>query len=193
MSNTVSQDLEEFDYILTDDKDDIDLLMSFKESYPDLAAIGTKEQFLTMVNLNSGIRDWYLTYKKYRSTFLVKPAWLSSDKDSLDNWAKLQDKLASQKKMFRSWDVRIESKSIALKKEIEKVDAEKKQYMKTMDPLIAISSLTVNNLPVSDTLQIALEGDKDLRKILISSKVEKLKSSMYAALNNGTFQNPFLK
>jgi hypothetical protein len=182
-----------FEYILSEDNEDIDLVASFQESFPELDRASTKDQILFMVNINAGIRDWYFKYKQYRSTFLVKPDWLPNDKESLEDWAKLKDKLASQKKLFREWDTRIESKSKALKVEIDAVAGMKSKYMKELDPLLVIDSLTVNNLSARDALDIALEGDIDLRTKLMDEKVRLLKESYYAGYKNGNFTNPYLK
>jgi len=190
---TINNNSDPFEYVLSEDYEDVDLLGSFRETFPDLDRISTKEQVLYMVNINPGIRDWYFKFKQYRTTFLQKPDWLPSGKESLEDWAKLKDKLSSQKKLFRDWDARIESKSKALKAEIDEVTSLKNKYMKDLHPLLVIDSLNVNNLPASDSLEIAIEGDVKLRARLIDKKVLALREQYYAAYQNGTFTNPYLK
>lgn len=189
----IDNDDMSFDYVISDNYKDIDLIGSFHESFPELTAATTKEQILYMVNINPGIRDWYLKFKQYRSTFLVKPDWLPDDKEALENWAELKDKLTRQKKMFREWDSRIESKSKALKAEIHDVSQQKSAYMKDLHPLLVISSLNVNFLSASDALEIALVGDFKERERLIADKVRILQQSYYTGYINGNFTNPYLK
>lgn len=180
-------------YVFNEDQDDTDLLLSFRAAFSDLPAIDTKEQLYTLVNISEAVRTWYADYRNFRNVFLVKPEWLPNDPESIKLWQSLQSSKSEQKKVFRDWELRIEAKSKALKTEIELVRREKAKFFKNMDPLLIISSLTVNNLPVKDAFDIALEGDLVKREALINERVVAMQKRLYLDFKNGVFINPYLK
>jgi hypothetical protein len=172
----------------------LDLLNSFRETYPDLDQVQTVKQVMVMVNLSDEIRDWYLDFKKFRSVFVEKPEWLPDDKGAINDWAKLQSKMLDQKSKIAAWERRITDKSKQLKDEIAVVESEKRNYFKNLDPMLVINSLTVNHLSKSDVLELALEGDEDKRNELMKNKVRKHKEMLYVKFKEtNVFDNPYAK
>ena len=142
--------------------------------------------------MSQEIRDWYLTFNESRRTILTKPEWLPSDQDGLNDWIYLQGKLEDHQKRLNEWNRGIVNAISDLRKHIKGIRNEKRKYYKNADPLIVIDSLTVEELPTQQILELVKISDLKLREDKQTRYLNELKEHYFLEWKKNSFDNPYL-
>lgn len=171
--------------------DDHDLIEAFNTTFSKYSAnVTSKEEIGAALMMSEKLRDWYLKYMKSRANSSLKPDWLESS--NLDEWINLQGKLEVHQKQLKEWDRATTNAISDLQRKIATIKNDKRRYYKKSEPLIIIHSLTVENLPTQQILELAMISDLQLRKEKEERLVSELKSHSYNELKNNRFENPYL-
>jgi hypothetical protein len=174
---------------------DIDsrLLSDFKHYWPTLVGVSSKDQLLSLVNMNSGIREWYTHWNLLEAQAETFPDFL--DKTNLKDLALFADLTADQvayKAKCKNWQDRTNAASKVFKDTISGIEAEKAAAYAQLKPLHAISMVTVNQLPPESQLIIAGITDKQERSRRSAELILSYQKELKTQVDNGTFTNPFV-
>lgn len=170
------------------------LIQNFKIDHPDAVTVTTRDQILTLVNLSDDYRKWYLEWKELRNTFSERPSFIGDTPDDLRLWRELMEDRKQLKKANIGWTNQVNAKSRELRETIDRVERERKQYYESLNPVIVISLINVNNLPKDKLLSIALEGDLEKREELITKLVTEYQKEFFEKYKEtGKVDFPWLK
>lgn len=180
---------QEYDFSDSDEA----LVSNFKIDHPDAYQITTKEQILKLVNYSSNYRKWYLEWKELRSSYSERPEFLGDSPEDLSEWRNLDAARQDLKIISRKWQTEINVKSKELRATIDKIQKQKEEKYRTLDPILVINMLNVNNLPDDDLLEIAVEKDETKVDELIREKVLSMQKRLYKEYKEtGEFNHPIL-
>jgi hypothetical protein len=184
-----SSDLS-YDFSDTDEA----LIKCFRIDHPDATQITTRDQIMTLVNYSESFRKWYLEWKTLRTAYDERPAWIGESPEDLKLWKELEVERRLLKQCNQSWQAEINKASKDLRDVIDSVERKKKEKFRTLNPILAINMLNVNNLREKDLLQIALEPDLDKRDQLITKKVTDMQKHYFIQYKETKSVNlPFLE
>ena len=172
-----------------DEADFVDSFNTYFQKYDEKAE--NAEQILTAVRLSSEVEFWYYQYLEKKNFRDNQPQWINPDDTGLKNWSKLNKQLDNHEKRLADWNKQKITLISNLLKGLEGIKRDKLRYYKTIDPLLAIHSLTVENLPFSEMLEISSITDLGVRKRRQESLLLEFKKKQYQAYLDGKFKNPF--
>lgn len=104
----------------------------------------------------------------------------------------MQKQIEIHEKRVSEWNRGIISGILDLKKRLSAIKNDKRKYYKNAHPLIVIYSLTVQDLPTSQILELVLINDLELRKEKQDRFIRELKSKCYHEWKNDLFDNLYL-
>jgi hypothetical protein len=149
---------------------------------------------MTLVNYSESFRKWYLEWKTLRTAYDERPDWIGESPEDLKLWKELEVERRLLKQCNQSWQAEINKASKDLRDVIDSVERKKKEKFRTLNPILAINMLNVNNLREKDLLQIALEPDLDKRDQLITKKVTDMQKHYFIQYKETKSVNlPFLE
>jgi hypothetical protein len=180
--------------ILDFDGDQDYIVAEFKIAYPSVKSVDTTDKVLKLVSIDSDVRSWYIDVKKQRSISSSKPEWLESTRQHLDAWNKLDEKRAERKLKEANWSSEVEIKSKALKETVRKVEAERAKFFSSMDDLLIIDSISVNQLPINDKIELIQIEDDQERREFTKRKILTFQGQLFEEyINGGLKTDPFFK
>jgi len=173
--------------------DDNEIIDSFNKHFQNISTIETKEQLASAIMMSREIKDWYLKFSESRISLFDKPDWIPLDEDGLTHWCEIQGKLEGHQKRTSEWNRGMMNAISDLRKKMTSLKNEKRKYYKNADELIVIFSLTVEDLPIEQILELVTISDLELRKEKQDRFLTELKSKYYKEWKNGSFENPYLE
>lgn len=168
------------------------LMKEFLIAFPDVPQLYSHQQFLQLVGMNKEVRKWYLDYKSEISVEMTMPHWLKEIKGARDAWRKSEKSRLELSIKEKLWLDREAKAATILKKEIDSIRTERIEMYKTLDKLVIIDRLTVNELPRDRAIKVSLAGTPELRKIVSDKQVDGFKTDLYTKLISGAeWVDPF--
>lgn len=146
------------------------LLIEFQEEFK-APEIKTFEEFLTLVGYNKQVRNWYSKRKKEFSTFVEMPQSAKLAGMTVQQWDDLEAERTKFRNINRIYNKQVNDASVAMVNSMESADKSRSLALQNINPIIKILGMTVDNLPMSDQIQISLVKDLEERKSLQDEKL----------------------
>lgn len=167
------------------------IISDFKAYYPSVSTLESLPQLLRFISLNKEAMEWYKWWQTQDSIETTAPEWLPSDPESLKRWKDLQASMAALKTKERGWNERVARISDELKSVVATVGEERKAAILSLDPLLKINRVTVNELPFDEQITLAIIADDGKRREEGKKAVAAYQKKLYTALKGGAFVDPF--
>lgn len=167
-------------------------LEQFKQDFPQFSSIADDAQLERLININSGVREWYISYKADEATKLEMPKWLEKTPSNIDDWEKVKAARETQKVKEKSWNERIKQASKTLRETVTAVEKERATLFRTLSDLDIIDRVSIEQLPDDLALEYATTlGDRETLDQKAKDLVLQYKTRLYQDKKNGTFKSPF--
>lgn len=167
------------------------IMADFRHYFPDTSTIVNLKQLLRLVGSSKKVAEWYKTWNSEKAADNLAPDWIPNTVEDQERWLAAVRSAEGLKTREIGWTNRVKEKADALKEVVKTVDSERKAYVNTLDPLVIIDRVSVNELPFTDQQTLAvIDGDDD-RKATGKRLLKAYKIKLYGDVKGSNFVNPF--
>jgi hypothetical protein len=167
------------------------ILSDFHHYFPNTDKVDTLRRLQRLVGSSRKVAEWYKEWNKDKAEDALTPDWLPDTLKDQEAWQNALKTTSDLKTKEAGWNSRIAEKSAALKAVVKTVGEERAAYIKTLNNLVIIDRVSVNELPFEDQLVLTVIEDDEERRAKGKKLVKEFKKRLYAAHVGNNFQSPF--
>lgn len=139
------------------------ILLRFQSEY-NAPEIETFDEFLTLVSLNKGVRNWYSKVKMEISVYDEIPESFKRAGVTPELWKKLEYQREKVKNANRIYSNSVNEASKVLIKSMQEADDLRNKSLSSVDMIIKLLGYTANELPIHYQLQLSKIRDSEQRR-----------------------------